>query len=289
MRALSPEMARALDGAALTLATAWRITRADGVVLGFTDCDAPLAFDGVVHSPAALTGPVQAASAGLDADEARVLGAFDDARVTQSDLEAGAFDGAALEIWRVDWTDPRTRIRIYRGALGAVRRTRTGFEIEVRDAKSLLARPVGRIYARGCDAAFGDARCGADRARFTAAARVVSIAEGRTARVSGLDAFADGWFSGGVLRWGASGRARILAHRREGAWAGLDLDADALGGMPSSGVDVRVEAGCDKSFSACRGKFGNAINFRGFPHMIGTDGLIRGPSDGEAQDGRARG
>jgi uncharacterized phage protein (TIGR02218 family) len=32
-----------------------------------------------------------------------------------------------------------------------------------------------------------------------------------------------------------------------------------------------VTAGCDKRFDTCREKFGNRLNFRGFPHMPGND------------------
>lgn len=42
-----------------------------------------------------------------------------------------------------------------------------------------------------------------------------------------------------------------------------------------------MTAGCDKSFATCRSKFGNGINFRGFPHLPGNDFIVGGvrPSD----------
>jgi uncharacterized phage protein (TIGR02218 family) len=33
-------------------------------------------------------------------------------------------------------------------------------------------------------------------------------------------------------------------------------------------------AGCDKQFATCRDRFGNAANFRGFPHIPGNDYVI---------------
>ena len=37
------------------------------------------------------------------------------------------------------------------------------------------------------------------------------------------------------------------------------------------GNQLEITAGCDKSFSTCQGKFNNAINFRGEPHVPGSD------------------
>ena len=46
MRTLPPELAAAIAGPVTTLATCWRLTRKDGIVLGFTDHDEALTFDG---------------------------------------------------------------------------------------------------------------------------------------------------------------------------------------------------------------------------------------------------
>ena len=49
MREIPSSLQAALDTGATTLARCWRVARPDGVVLGFTDHDLPLDFDGVVH------------------------------------------------------------------------------------------------------------------------------------------------------------------------------------------------------------------------------------------------
>lgn len=45
---------------------------------------------------------------------------------------------------------------------------------------------------------------------------------------------------------------------------------------------------CSKTFSACQDQFGNAINFRGFPFLLGDDALYAAPQDGEMKDGGSR-
>jgi hypothetical protein len=46
VKAISAALAEHLAGAATTLATCWRITRADGWAFSFPDHDTDLAFDG---------------------------------------------------------------------------------------------------------------------------------------------------------------------------------------------------------------------------------------------------
>ena len=46
------------------------------------------------------------------------------------------------------------------------------------------------------------------------------------------------------------------------------------------GDTLEVTAGCDKRFSTCKVKFGNGLNFQGFPHIPGSD-FSYGYADGE--------
>ena len=43
--------------------------------------------------------------------------------------------------------------------------------------------------------------------------------------------------------------------------------------------------GCDRQFATCRDRFGNAVNFRGFPHMPGEEAVLRYPNRGDANTG----
>jgi uncharacterized phage protein (TIGR02218 family) len=43
------------------------------------------------------------------------------------------------------------------------------------------------------------------------------------------------------------------------------------------GDRIELRHGCDKSFATCTGRFRNAENFRGEPHLPGNDLLTRYP------------
>jgi len=47
MRVISPQLEAHFEGGMTTLATCWRITRQDGVEIGFTDHDRLITFDSV--------------------------------------------------------------------------------------------------------------------------------------------------------------------------------------------------------------------------------------------------
>jgi uncharacterized phage protein (TIGR02218 family) len=43
--------------------------------------------------------------------------------------------------------------------------------------------------------------------------------------------------------------------------------------------------GCDRALATCRDRFGNVPNFRGFPHIPGTDFVLHYPRQGDALNG----
>jgi hypothetical protein len=47
--------------------------------------------------------------------------------------------------------------------------------------------------------------------------------------------------------------------------------------------------GCNKTYSICRDRFANHLNFRGFPHMVGNDVLQATPESEPVRDGGSRG
>jgi uncharacterized phage protein (TIGR02218 family) len=45
-------------------------------------------------------------------------------------------------------------------------------------------------------------------------------------------------------------------------------------------------AGCDKRIETCAARFGNVVNFRGFPSIPGQDAILRYATQGGGHDGR---
>lgn len=205
MKEMGEDFAEALATGVTTTCLCWMLSRADGFVLAVTDHDRALTVAGRTYEPGgALEGLDFSSSASLAPGQAGARGAVSHEAISEEDLDAGLWDGARIGVIRTDWQAPERSVHVWSGRLTRLQRRVAGFEAELVSLKADFERPVGRVYARRCDAAFGDARCGAD----------------------------------------------------PGAFPGLT---------------------CDQRFETCRDVFANAANFRGFPHLPGTEAMVAGP------------
>lgn len=163
MRALPGGLGTALASGAAGIATAWILTRTDGVRLGFTDHDEDLTVEGVTCAAAtAWTLGAAHSELGASAGLAAATGALDSAALTEADIAAGLYDGARIETWRVLWSDPAEAVLVWKGTIARLVRDGAGFTAEIEGPLAALERVVGRTYGRACDAILGDARCRVD-------------------------------------------------------------------------------------------------------------------------------
>ena len=294
MEQISPQLQAHLDTGATTLCWCWRLTRADGVTFGFTDHDRDLVFDGTVfEAGSGFTASDIESSIGLSVDNLEAEGALRSQRLSEEDLAAGLFDGASVQIYRVNWQDVSQRVLMRAGSIGEVSRGELAFKAEIRGLAHFLQQPQGRLFQYGCDADLGDNRCGVDlnAPAFKSAGVVLAVTSATVMNVSGLEAYADGWFSRGLLTWTLGANAglgmEVKLHSQQNGITVLELwQPMPFAVAPADGFEVT--AGCDKQFETCRVKFANSVNFRGFPHIPGNDFLVSYPnSDDPSNDGGA--
>ena len=163
MRQISEDFAARLAAETTSLCLCWRFERADGEVFGATDHDRPLVFDGVTYVPSAgLDGVSFESTSGLAPGHAAASGSLSLDFISDVALDAGVWDGARVDVLRVDWLEITHRVVIWSGRLSQVSRQGQAFSAELVSLKADLERMIGRVYARSCDADLGDARCGVD-------------------------------------------------------------------------------------------------------------------------------
>jgi uncharacterized phage protein (TIGR02218 family) len=153
MKNISAALGQHLDGEMTTLATCWRLERADGWVRGFTDHDRDLEIDGLVYTAATgfLPSAIKSGS-DLSVDNLDVEGFLDDEALRPEDLTAGLFDGARIEIFLANWADlSQGRIILRKGWLGEVKRADSRFSAEIRglaaesgSMRTLISRQGGQ-------------------------------------------------------------------------------------------------------------------------------------------------
>ena len=294
MSGLSEDFRAHVQSGITTLCRAWALERRDGTVLGFTDHDCVLSFDGLDFQPGSgLTARAVQQATGLSVDNTEALGVLSDAAVREEDIEAGRFDGAEVRCWLVNWQDVSMRWLQFRGSIGEIRRAGGAFEAELRGLTERLNQPLGRIYQKPCTAVLGDAACRFDLETpgYAADLDAESVEHNEVFRWEALPGFEPDWFTGG--------RLTVLSGAAEGLWAAIKADQSSAGGrrislwepiraMVSPGDAVRLEAGCDKRMETCRLKFNNLLNFQGFPDIPGEDWVMAVPRQSGVNTGGSR-
>lgn len=258
------------------LAFCWRLERRDGVTIGLTSHDRDLVVGGVVYKAAPGLVPSSVTRGiGLEPESMDLKGALTSDAISETDLAAGKWDGAALSLTVTEWTAPGTMwLELMRGELGAVEQQGEAFSVELSGPAAALLKPVAPETSPGCRARLGDKACRVDLALHR---RVVSIS-GVASEVASV--------TGGGLTPGAYvfGQIRWL----EGPNCGLsqsivanDATSMTLSEPPAFAVTAATRAllteGCDKQMATCSARFANAVNFRGEPYLPGMDLLTRYP------------
>ncbi len=277
MRTLPETLRAALESGVTTHCRCWAVTRTDGVVLGFTDHDRPLSFDGITfEASSGLNAEAVESSTGLSVDSHAVSGALSSEAITDADVERGFYDGAEVTLWLVDWRDPASRLLLSRGHIGEIRRGKAAFEAEIVGLAEVLNQPAGRAYLNSCDLRLGEAKCGVDLSQpaFRGTGAIMGVIDPQKFAVSGLGSFARSWFDGGRLVWTAGENAGVEGHVKTHVLppGGATVELWLAPPLPvAPGDEFTVTAGCDKRIETCKAKFDNVASFRGFPHMPGDD------------------
>jgi uncharacterized phage protein (TIGR02218 family) len=290
MRELQPDLSASLASRCTTLCRCMRLTRTDGQVLGFTDHDSPIDVDGSRFLPAdGFEASQESAALGPSTGEWDLRAALTDDRITQEDLLAGRYDGAEVETLLVDWQNPLAYERLSSGTLGEVTSRDGLFQAEVRGPFAAFDRVRGRVFSARCDAELGDARCGIDlnQSAFTTQTTIDAVLEPHVFLITAPDGHSNGHFDGGTFADDDEISVRVRSYTVDGATARVTLWQAPVTSL-EVGAQIKLAAGCDKSFATCKARFSNGVNFRGFPYMPGDDFALSYPASNDGNlDGRS--
>ena len=150
-----------LKGTELRTCLCVRLTARDGRLVAGTDHDQTVAFRGDTYEPGlALEASGLPLSTGVQPESAALAGRLDHEGLTASDLKAGVWTGARVDVYRVDWSGSGAGVWLWSGRLSEVGEGVSGFRAECLCLKADLERTIGRRFSRVCDAELGDGRCG---------------------------------------------------------------------------------------------------------------------------------
>ena len=252
----------------------WRLGRRDGVTIGLTSHDRALFARGLRYDPAPGISPSAILRGGDPREDiAEVAGALTSSALSETDLDAGRWDGASATLHLTEWTAPGTLwLELARGTLGGVARSHAGYSTALQGLGVGLAGEAAPATSPTCRARLGDADCTVDLRPLQSIGTLVE-ANAERVRFAGLGGALHG---SGTLRWLTGPCAGITQSIVD--QDGADLYLAEPPPLPlEPGMRALLTQGCDKRLATCSARFANAVNFRGEPFLPGMDLLTRYP------------
>jgi uncharacterized phage protein (TIGR02218 family) len=275
MKNLSIEMTDSLLENVATLAHCWKLTRRDGVIMGFTDHTTNIQIEAITyHASSGFTPSAIASNSSLKVDNLTVEGMLDNEHIHEEDILAGAYDYAEIDFFQVDYTNISAGIlHLKTGWIGEIRLASGHFHAQLRGLTQHLNAHAGALYSPSCRAQFGDARCSIDLEAYTSTGTITGVVS-RSIVIDASRSEETGTFHFGTLTFTSGANINIKSDIRRHDLAGNFLLLLPLPYDANVGDNYVLTRGCDKQFSTCHSTFHNAANFRGEPHVPGTDALL---------------
>lgn len=153
-------------GEVTTFCSLWKMEFPNTSSLFFTDHDNIILYGGETYIPQqAADGTLTESRVGLAVDSGGIRTSLTLPGISAEDIRGGILDDAELSEFRHDWRSGETEL-LSKGRIGEVSFSGDEISVEWLGQASLLDASMGRVFSRQCDASFGDARCGLDKANF---------------------------------------------------------------------------------------------------------------------------
>lgn len=283
MKTASAGLIALLNAQLFCMADLFKFTLVNRSVLYYTSGDGDLVYGGHTYSAVnttsgtpALTRGRTRAIIGIEVDTLEINFLVNSTVLVNSLPLAqfaanGGFDGARLELDRAfmpvgSYGDTSAGVLVmFVGRVAEVECTRTAVRMNVNsDLELLNVRLPRNVYQAGCRHSLYDAGCTLSKATFTVAS---AAAAGSTTRViNSALAQAVGYFDLGVLTF-TSGVNSGLSRTVKSYAVGIHTLSFPFPVAPTIGDTFTTYPGCDKQRTTCDTKYGNLVNFGGFPYI----------------------
>ncbi len=275
MRYISPEFKAHLQKQVTNCAICCKVKMRSGKEFGFTSHQIDIQFDGLNYvSSTGLSMSACHFNASLAEDNLEIESIFLESAITEADVISGKFDYAEIEIFMVNYNDlSQGKVILNSGITNEIRLEEGKFTVEITGFARKLSCGIANVYTKTCQAKFGDAKCGVNLRNLEQEVEVIQISE-NSIILSGTEGKANGHFNDGLLKFLSGANEGAEFEIRNFINGEIFLKSTANFEI-KKGDKVRISPSCDKFFDTCKRKFGNALNFRGFPHVPGFDEIMK--------------
>lgn len=304
MYTFSPAITQLLGCSTKRLCWAYRLARADGVVLRWTTHDREIEvnvgtdYEPVLEDfvPGVANGQAHRKQSGVKPESSALDGPIS-SDITVEDCRIGLFRNAELHAYVVDWRYPWLgRFQFFRYFVADVRFSGVRFEFDVKGLMDLVDVNVGNVAHRHCRRRLGDDGCKVDLTLKASGTKTVATpgisgfadAHPRRRFRSNLTAQPDGYWQAGDLYWLTGNNAINGANQyqvRRSIQSNGEIELlTATRYDIAPGDTFKVDVGCGKELiEFCKNKFADATDdhttadFGGFPTMKGNDAGLKTP------------
>lgn len=260
-----------------------RITREDGEVYRFTAHDKDLDIEenegGIATYKAADSFKMTALEnqAGLVVSNMDIDAIISDASIKESHIIGGLFDNANVELFLAFWSQRGIQMLPLRTSwIGEIQTTGVSFKADLRGIAQKLQQMFVATTSLECRWAFGDSKCGVNKALYTRTVNVTS-AESQDTFYANIALIDQGRFQWGLCTFNGGENAGMSMEIIRNAGNRIQLFLP----MPFeiiTGTSVSLVYGCDKVFNKGCNFFDNRRRFGGEPFLAGSDILTTYPT-----------
>lgn len=257
----------------------YRIEGKDGTVRRFTDHNANVVVGGETYIPSAGVGRIKMKATNNAEVSNQEIGAtvLD---MPDDELKSGKWDNSQIEVSIASWQTPSAgKLTVFKGSLGVIQWTDEGFRADIQNYLRDLGRNIGATVTANCrHELYGQngpgkiGFCGVNKESYKSVVTISNVLTQRLKFKIANTGRPDKWGSAGYLKFTSGNNAgltyEVKVHRVEGGDLGesVELFLPCLANV-TTGTTAELFAGCDKTLQTCKEKFGNVVNFGGFPHL----------------------
>ena len=249
-----------------------RIECTNGLIVRLTDHPRDLTMSGNVYksdSGYQFTGSQSGASmspGAMDLDGIATL-----TGISRDLVASGVFDNARMYCFATQWNAPvEDHEPIGSAILGKTTIEDDRYRIEMMMLVDVLGQSVGRSYTPGCTKTFGGqefAGCKVALGPLTKTGAITHVTSGSVFRDSARTEAAD-WFGGGYIKWTTGANVGLKPQEVKSYAADGTVTTFESAYYPVQvGDEYELVPGCRKRLEDCRDKWGNVLNFGGFPSV----------------------
>jgi uncharacterized phage protein (TIGR02218 family) len=286
---MSTGLAEALQAGVVALSILAKLERTDGVAMGFTSADTAIVYGGLTYEPSESVGSSAiSSSVGTGVDNMDIAGILSGDRITEDDLAKGLYDGARITVMMIDRANVSNGVvTLMTGYLGDIEMTDgQQFKTDARSLASRLKQTIGDTTSKVCRCKrVGDAQCRLNMAGTSNSGNVnrtnrivaSASADGTTITLAS-DPAPSGHYSWGVVKFVTGLNAGVSRDTKVHDKIYGEARVSLRGTFPhpiSAGDQVQIDVGCDRLFTTCQSKFGNANNYHGEWQLPGNDTIIK--------------